>query len=149
MRELAKIVMTSAATILGGVIVLIAGQLLSKFFIEPLQEFKKLLGEIRYSLVFFAREIHTPISGDKDICDKASEALRKHSCDLRSKVAAIPFYEFMSNRSSGFLPNKASVLEAARLLIALSNSVHKDDRSMNFDLKRKIYSLLGFGSIDE
>jgi hypothetical protein len=149
MDELTKIVLTSALTIIGGVIVLVIGQLVSKFMIEPTQELKKLLGDIRYSLVFYAREIHTPVEGDKERCDKAAEVLRKHSSDLRSKVAAVPCYNGIARVTFGFIPVRTSALEAAKRLMALSNSVHKPDRTRNWDIETVIYRLLGFGAPDD
>lgn len=150
MEEFTNIVLTAAFTIIGGMIVFVTGQIVSKFFIDPIQDLKKLLGEIRYSLIFYSREIHTPIGGNKDgRCDKAEEVLRKHSSDLYSKVAAIPCYNIVSKISCGFLPKRASTLEAAKWLRVLSISVHNDDRSKNSAVEEKIYALLGFGAVDE
>lgn len=48
MEECTKLVLTASVTIIGGVIVFVMGQIVSKFFIDPIQDLKKLLGEIRY-----------------------------------------------------------------------------------------------------
>ena len=146
---LTEILLTAASTILGGVFIFVAGQVVARFFIEPIHDFKTLLGDIRYSLIFFAREIQTPVPGDKERCDKASEALRKHSSDLPSKAAAIPLYALISALTCRFIPRRILVFEAARYLMGLSNAVYNKDRSRNTDSVNKICSLLGFEYIDD
>lgn len=95
MSDLEKILWTSASTILGGVILFVIGQLLSKFLIEPIHELRKTIGEVRFSLAYYAPIIHTPISRDKERSDKAYDAIMKNSCDLLTKADAIPFYRFL------------------------------------------------------
>jgi hypothetical protein len=51
--DLEKILLTSASTIVGGVIVLVAGQILGKFFLEPIQEQARLIGEIANTLILY------------------------------------------------------------------------------------------------
>src|SRR5665647_1300337 len=88
MTELEKIVVTAAVTIVGGLFVYVAGQLLSKFFIEPTHELKKAIGEVRFNLAFHGPTIHTPISRNPERSQKAYEALMKSSCDLLARVNA-------------------------------------------------------------
>jgi hypothetical protein len=54
MSETLKIVLTSSFTILGGIIVFVVGQVVTKFIIEPLYEQSKLIGEIANSLIYYA-----------------------------------------------------------------------------------------------
>lgn len=148
MDDLTKIILTSSLTVFGGVIVFVVGQLIGKFVIEPIHEFKKLLGEIHFGLVFHAQAIQTPV-GDRAGEDDASKALRKMACDLLSMVAVIPFYGCWSAISRGFLPRVANVAAASSHLIGLSNSVHQDDRSeANSKRVAKIEQLLNFKNVD-
>lgn len=148
MDDLTKILLTSSLTVIGGVLVFVVGQLLGKFVIEPVQELKKLLGEIRFALVFHAQAILTPV-GDKAGEDEAQKALRKLSCDLRSKTSAIPFYRGWSMISRGFLPRKENALEASKQLMGLSNSVHQPDRSdKNAARISKIERLLNYEPVE-
>lgn len=151
MSGLTEILLTAASTILGGVFIFVAGQVVARFFIEPIHDFKNLLGDIRYSLIFFAREIQTPVPGDKERCDKASEALRKHSSDLPSKAAAIPLYVYalISALTCRFIPRRILVFEASKYLMGLSNAVYNKNRSRNTDSVNKICSLLGFEYIGD
>jgi len=147
MDDLTKILLTSSLTVVGGVVVFVAGQLFGKFVIEPIHDLKKLLGEIRFALVFHAQAIYTPV-GNRPMEDAAAAVLRKLSCDLLSKVDAIPFYSLWSTSSWGFLPSKVNSLSASKQLMGLSNSVHQPDRSKNGDRVAMIGRLLGFESIE-
>lgn len=59
MDDFTKILLTSSLTAIGAVVVFVASQILGKLVIEPIQDLKKTLGEIRYSLVFHAQAIMT------------------------------------------------------------------------------------------
>ena len=131
MSELAKILITSGLTILGGVVVYVIGQLLSKFFIEPIYELRKTIGEVRFNLAFHAPTIHTPISRSKETSAKAYEALMKSSCDLIAKLHAIPKYDALASRSRGTLPPRKCVEDAAVGLRALSTYVYEDGTKAN------------------
>jgi len=125
MSDLEKIAWTAVFTILGGVLVYVLGQLLSKFVIEPTHELKKVIGEVRFNLAFYGPIIHTPISRTTERSDKAYEAFLRSSCDLFAKVNAIPFYGMVSCVSCGFLPSKKSIRDAAIQLRGLSTYVHE------------------------
>ena len=149
MSDLTKILLTSFFTTFGAVLVFVASQLLGKLVIEPVQDLKKLLGEIRYSLVFHAQAISTPV-GNIEAENEAAKALRRLACELRSKVGAVPYYEFWASHSHGFLPSRNDALEATKLLIGLSNSVHQVERSeKNGRRVSKIEQFLGYEPIDE
>jgi|WetSurMetagenome_2_1015567.scaffolds.fasta_scaffold377255_1 hypothetical protein len=147
MNDIDKILLTSALTILGSVIVFVIGQLLSRAIIEPIHDIKKTIGELDFVLIFHAPAIHTPI-GKKENEDKAQEALRKIASDLRSKLRVIPVYGFWAVLSCCTLPRRQDVLAAATHLIGLSNSVHKEDRTRNTDIENKIRLLLNLKSYD-
>ena len=83
---------TAALTILGGVSVYVAGQLLSKLFIDPLQNLRKTIGETRFNLAFHDGEIYTPISRTPEKSDNALDALMKNSCDLLANLQTISPY---------------------------------------------------------
>ena len=135
MTDLVKIVVTASSTIIGGVVVYVIGQLLSKFLIEPTHELKKAIGEVRFNLAFHAPTIHTPIARNSERSDAAYEALMKSSCDLLARVNAIPFYAYLSKRSRGFLPSHQSITEAAVQLRALSTYVHETDEGAKESLE--------------
>ncbi|WP_114969979.1 hypothetical protein [Rhodoferax ferrireducens] len=149
MDDLTKILLTSSFTAIGAIAVFVASQLLGKLVIEPVQDLKKLLGEIRHALVFHAQAVFTPV-GDCAGEDKAAEAFRKSTCDLRSKLGSVPFYDRWATVSQGFLPMRKDAFEASKELIGLSNSVHQQNRSeINAKRVTKIERLLGFEMMEE
>lgn len=122
MSDLDKILLTSASTIFGGLTVFVIGQLLSRFLIEPIQEIKKAIGEVRFNLAYYAAIIHTPISRDKERSDAAYDAIMRNSCELLTKVDAIPFYGFLPRQC--VLPTK-DIQRAAVDLRALTTYLHE------------------------
>jgi len=115
----------------GGVLVYVVGQLLSKLFIEPARELRITIAEVRFTLAFHASTIHTPISRNEQKSQQARDALLKSSCDLLTKVAAIPFYDFVSWVSLRFLPPRRSIVEAATQLRGLSTYISESDSKAN------------------
>ena len=138
----------------GGITVYIVGQLLSKFFIEPLYELRKVVGEVRFNLVFHAPTIHTPIGRSKETSDAAQEALLKSSCDLIAKLYAVPLYETTRLFSFGVLPPRKAVESAAVQLRGLSTYVHEEGEKANVSIEiivnrvAKIESLLGLKPLE-
>lgn len=124
-------------TIFVGVSIFVTGQMVIKFIIDPIHEFRKLLGEIKYELIFHAQTISTPV-GTREKEDKASSVIRKLSCRLLSSVFAIPYYRALSKLTPSLLPPEENITEASQCLIGLSNSVHSKDRSKNYRRVEKI-----------
>ena len=99
--------------------------------------------------MFHAQAIFTPV-GDRPGEDRAAAELRKLACELRSKIGSVPFYDRWAAISPGFLPRRASALEASKNLLGLSNSVHNEGRSeVNGKRIAKIERLLGFEPLEE
>lgn len=67
MSEPEKIIWTAAFTILGGVLVYVIGQLLSKFLIDPTHELKKAIGEVRFNLAFPRQSFAHPSHGHLNV----------------------------------------------------------------------------------
>jgi len=152
--ELATIMWTAAFTILGGVLVYVVGEVLSKFFIEPIHDLKRVIGEVRFNLAYFSPILHTPTSRTRERSDEASKELLKNSCDLFSKVNAIPFYELVSRISCGFLPSKRCAKEAAVQLRELTTYLHEDGSKAAESIEvigrrvKKVEECLGLESIE-
>jgi hypothetical protein len=125
MSEGDKVLFTSALTILGGVAIFVVGQFVLKYFIEPAQELRRAIGEVRFNLAYHAQVIHTPIARTPERSDKAYEALIRSSCDLLARVSSVPFYGIVSFYTAGVVPAKRRVIEAAIELRGLSTYVHE------------------------
>lgn len=106
-----------------GVLIYVIGQLLSRFFIEPLYELKSEVGQVRYNLAFYSSIIHTPIGRKPDVSEAARLALLGNSSNLIAKLHATPCYSII--RHMGALPNRKDVEEAAKLLRGLSTYMHE------------------------
>src|SRR5688500_2547593 len=110
MTDFEKIAVTALFTVVVGVFVYVVGQLLSKIFIEPLYQLKTTIGDVRFSLAFHGPVLHTPLARNSERSERAYEALMKSSCDLLTRVNAIPCYGFLSKVAVGFLPSKKQVV---------------------------------------
>lgn len=131
MTDLENIIVGAAFTIGGGVLVYVIGQVLSKFFIGPLHDLRKAIGEVRFNLASHAPTIHTPIGRLKERSDKAREALMKSSCELIADLHAIPLYGVTRLLSFGVLPRRKAIEDAAVQLRGLSTHVHETGEKAN------------------
>lgn len=125
MDDIVKIFLASGLTVVSGVTVFVAGQFLDRTLIIPIHDLKKIIVDIRFALVFYNREICTPVEKETLSHDEARDALRRLSCDILTKMEVIPFYSCVSRMSYGFVPLKKDVLEASKQLMGLSNSINK------------------------
>jgi hypothetical protein len=129
MSEAAKIILTALATIIGGVIVYVAGQLVSKLVLDPLQQQRKVIGDIHVGLVVWARDWANLVNwpgGRTEERDTAQKAFRDYAGQLIAATSAIPQPLYGLARRLG-APRPDDVRLAARDLIGLSNNLYSDD----------------------
>lgn len=125
-------------TVLSGVIVFVLGQIFIKFFIEPIHELKRLMGEIADALIFYA---NVPAGGRLDVVEKPSEIFRQLSSQLMAKKHMIPFYTLWA--IIGAVPNKDHILKAHSALIGISNGLYDaQDPTYVKDCRREVESAL-------
>jgi hypothetical protein len=123
---------TAALTALFGILVFVVGQFAQRFFLEPIQEQRRVIGEIAYALVFYAnvsdvsenRRLGRPLLELEDPTVVA-KSLRRLASQLRSSLYTVPFYELFSRLKA--VPNKEAVLKASQGLVGWSNSIHSGD----------------------
>jgi len=146
MAEIYKIFLTSALTIIGGVLVYTLGQIISKFFIEPVHEQAEIIGDISDALVYYAREYSSPGLLPRDMLDEAHEKFRRLASLLKAKTYRIKWYSFFT--LFRLVPKLKSIEESSKQLIGLSNSVYRssDSDSRSIDRVDKIRKLLGIPS---
>ncbi|MBF0165335.1 MAG: hypothetical protein HQM01_12700 [Magnetococcales bacterium] len=150
MNDIEKIVLGAFS----GIVVYVTGQLLSKFFIEPIYELRKSLGEIRFALMFHAPIIHTPIARNNDNSTSAYDALIKCSCDLMCKLYAVPLYGLTRLLACGSLPARKNLEAAIIQLRGLSTHIHEKDNRANESIDvinrrvSKIEDLLGIKPLE-
>lgn len=147
MTETFKIVLTAVS----GVAVFVIGQLVAKFVIDPIQEQKKLIGEIAATIILYSnvgsgiekdyydhmtslansdragKEIDIDrykelIKAERGRSDEAARVLRRQATELLSKTHAIPFYRLLSRLRQ--VPKLDDILAVSSQLIGMSNSTH-------------------------
>ena len=133
-------VLTSSLTVLVGVSVYVIGQILAKFFIEPIHEQARLIGEIAIDLIFYANVYCNPGGSAPEKMDEASEVLRQKASLLRAKTHAVPWYVLFEVMR--FAPKLSDIIKASGDLIGLSNSVHRGDPVQNDRWRKEVEKLL-------
>jgi hypothetical protein len=134
---------TSCFTVISGVLVFVVGQWVIKFFIEPIHAQSKLLGEIAYSLTFYANIFGNADLHDKNMLIEVKTTLRTQASNLRASAWTIRGYWFW--QLLRVVPQKRDVIRASENLIGLSNSVFdKEYRNSIDDRQGEIKKLLGF-----
>lgn len=130
-------------TVISGVIVFIAGQLFIEYFLNPIQEYKKLKSKIAYSLVYNANRYNNPIepeSKNKQIWSKSSDDLRGLAAEVLGFAELKPIINF-------FIPQKKKLKEVSSCLMGLSNSCFQtstclDQIIINSEQEKKIKEIL-------
>lgn len=110
-------------TVISGVITYVLGQLVLKLLIEPVQEMKKLIGQIAHSLIEHANVIQNPGAPTEEQMKATSLHLRKLCALLEAQLYLVPMYRLTAGIFG--LPTREKVLSASRSLMGLSNSVFR------------------------
>jgi len=113
MSEGFKIALTAVA----GIAVFIAGQIIMKWFIEPIQEQRKLRGKIIYGLAYYAN-VYAEIFPRETVIE-ASTRLRDLASQLQANASVIPFYGLLSLLH--MVPKSDVIMRVSAHLIDLSN----------------------------
>ena len=136
--------MEFVSTVFGAVLTFVAGQIVVKLIVEPVQDFKKCIGKVAHALQMRANIISNPGVLEGHILDEASKDLRLLSSDLHMHLRLIPWYKYIGWVFG--LPSENNVLAAASSLIGLSNSVYRSTGSVfeaNQNKVEKIHAALG------
>jgi hypothetical protein len=131
MSDLLKILLTSGLTIVGGLVVYVFGQIATHFFIDPYHEYRKTVGDIADTLVYYANVYMNPGSSERERMDEASKILRQKASLLRVRAYAIPRYTCFVRLK--LVPPLENITKASAALIGLSNNIH----SGNFEHNEK------------
>jgi hypothetical protein len=113
------------STVLSGTLVYVIGQIVLKFFIDPVQELKKTIGAVSHSLIEHLPEILTPGRGTAEIEHETSQEFRKLASQLRSNGVLVPWYRYTALLFG--LPAYAEIDKASRALTHLATGVFRDN----------------------
>lgn len=133
---------TVFGTIIAGVSVYVLGQILIKFVIEPILEFRSLLGRITQ---FFLRNQGEMVSAEGS--ESTQSELFVLASELLQKRQSIIWYSRLSVIYG--LPSSDKILNAARSMNQIGNRVRTgkddlgDEQGIIYDEMQKIESYLG------
>lgn len=123
-----EILLTASITILGGTFVFVLGNIIVKFFIDPIQKQKETIGEIFDALTYYANIYTSPKSHfigmnapQKESYIKTQPAIRRLATLLESKTQMIPWYNLFSR--CNVVPPIENIEKAHKSLLGISNSI--------------------------
>lgn len=116
------ILLTSAITIIGGVLVFSFSQIIQKFLVEPVHEQAKVIGEIFFGIVYYGDRYANPGTGPPKTMEEAADAFRRYASRLEGTTHAIRWYRLFEKIR--LAPNRENVEKAVRNLIRISNSIY-------------------------
>lgn len=138
--SLSTALVTSSLTVTGGLIVFIISQLVLKFMIEPLSDYRKIRSQISINLVFYANIYLNPVElteqnlKNESIRSELAEVhskLRKQASEFTGVMQVIPFYGLFS--CLGLVPPEDKAHKVSSNLIGIANSLWKQqDPSYNY-----------------
>ncbi len=125
--------------------------LVSQFFAEgvvkPYIEYRKVLAEISYTLIYFAHIIISePASWKRDEQAEISERLRQLSARLRSAITALPFHELM--RLLRLIPSQEKIYDAAARLLRMSNLLRETEHKRHDEIRQDMAAIGSVLQID-
>ena len=120
MSELFKIVLTTLFTVSGGIIV---GRIITSFFIQPVNEYRVVKGEIIDSLIYYKNIYLNPGEMKEEIWDETYSELRRRATQLMAKTYAIRWRRFWELVK--LVDCCQNIKKAQANLIGLSNSLDR------------------------
>ncbi|MEK9178705.1 MAG: hypothetical protein AAB801_02910 [Patescibacteria group bacterium] len=106
-------------TIISGVTILVLGQGIQKFILQPIQDLRFWIGQISHKVKFHSNVL-TNARLPKTLVTVARGDMRDLSCNLEARYLVIPFRKPLS--FIGAIPKNEDIKEASQQLIFLSNA---------------------------
>lgn len=118
---------TAFLTVLIGVLVLVVGQVVIRFVLEPLQDQRKTIAEIGAALIVYAN-VYANVESLKsagnpradDLRFEAERRFRFLASQMRAQTAMVPAYRLIAWVFR--LPSRPDVYAASKSIIGLSNA---------------------------
>jgi hypothetical protein len=129
---------TAALTAVFGVAVFVAGQTVQRFVLEPVQEQRKILGEIAHAVLMYGNVDHVadirarnlPVSWSVEP-EQVVRDVRGLAARLQATLYLIPAYQFLAFLH--IVPPKRQILEAIKGLTGWSNSIYSGGATLARD----------------
>jgi hypothetical protein len=128
-------------------VLLFVSQLASEAIIKPYVEYRKVLSEISYTLIYYAPLIVTAsVHSKRDEQVEISEKLRQLSARLRSAITALPFHEL--KRLLQLVPPQDRIQDAAARLIRMSNLLLETEQKRHDEIRQDMAAIGALLQID-
>jgi hypothetical protein len=138
---------TAIVILVGGGILLLASQFVAEGVIKPDVEYRKVLADISYTLIYYANIIVSAPAGSKrEEQAEISDRLRQLSARLRSAITALPFQELM--RLLQLVPPQQRIQDAAARLIRISNLLLETEQKRHDEIRQDIAAIGALLQID-
>jgi hypothetical protein len=111
-----------------------------QFFIDPIVEQRKMIGEVADAMVYHANIYANPNSHEEKTVERTAEVLRQKASLLRARSYAVPWYSLLSRLH--IVPTMKQISEATRGLIGLSNSIRNGDPRDSLTYQKEIREAL-------
>ncbi|HEX8638403.1 MAG TPA: hypothetical protein VF692_10095 [Pyrinomonadaceae bacterium] len=127
-------IVTASLSALFAVCVFVIGQFVQRFILEPIQEQRKIIGEIAFSLLFHANVSDMSMRANKGLVqleepNETVKTLRSLAGRLRATLHTIPFYNFFSRLK--FVPSEDDIKSASQSMVGWSNSIYSGDTDIH------------------
>ena len=138
---------TAVLILIGGGVLLLVSQFVAEGIIKPYVEYRKVLADISYTLIYYANIIVTAPAGSKrEEHAEISERLRQLSARLRSAVTALPFHEPM--RLFHLIPSQDRTHDAAARLVRISNMLLETEQKRHDEIRQDMAAIGALLQID-
>lgn len=116
-------IIVSIGGIIAGALVILLGQIIIKFFLNPIIEYHNVINEIKYALIYYADIIDNPgTPGIEDEIKEGKTHLRHLSSLLRVKTSHVPLYKYL--KKIKVVEKSENILTISQNLIGMSNALN-------------------------
>ena len=139
--------LTVAVTLIVVFVVLLISQFTAEGIIKPYVEYRKVLADVSFTLIYYANLIvSTPAHSKREEQAEISERLRQLSARLRSAITALPFHELM--RMLRLVPSEDTIHDAATRLIRMSNLLLETEQKRHDEIRQDMAAIGSLLQID-
>ena len=118
----------------------LVSQFVAEGVIKPYVEYRKVLAEISYALIYYAHLIISePAISKRDEQAEISERLRQLSARLRAAITALPFHELI--RLFHLIPPQERIQDAANRLIRISNLLLEPEHKRHDEIRQDMAAI--------
>ena len=136
-----------ALILVGAGLLFLTSQFVAEGMVKPYVEYRKVLADISYTLIYYANLIvSAPAHSKRDEQVEISERLRQISARLRSAITALPFHELM--RLFRLIPPQDRIHDAAARLIRMSNLLLETEQKRHDEIRQDMAAIGSLLQID-